>query len=135
MSTKTTVKDLVNNPKLFVELMDRYNIKPSDLGIKPTYKYMLKNGLRKPSPKLAQRLLDLIEKDGWRPDPSLGELRSLSDSTATPNAAGLTSGFDMSPGVTRPLWPGRAAVHQPITRGFISVVSLHDRIWIGLMEW
>ena len=42
------------------------------------------------------------------PDPGLGELRGLADPTATPNAAGLTSGFDMSPGVARPLWPGRA---------------------------
>ena len=38
----------------------------------------------------------------------MGELRGLADPTATPNAAGLTSGFDMSPGVARPLWPGRA---------------------------
>ncbi len=33
------------------------------------------------------------KKFGWRPDPSLGGLRSLSDSTASPNAAGLTSGI------------------------------------------
>ncbi len=38
----------------------------------------------------------------------MGALRGLSDPTGSPNAAGLTSGFDMSPGVARPLWPGRA---------------------------
>ncbi len=38
----------------------------------------------------------------------MGALRGLADPTASPNAAGLTSGFDMSPGVTRPLWPDPA---------------------------
>lgn len=36
------------------------------------------------------------------------QLRDLADLTANPNAAGLTSGFDMGPGVAQPLWPGRA---------------------------
>ena len=36
----------------------------------------------------------------------MGALRGLADPTASPNAAGLTSGFGMSPGVARPLWPG-----------------------------
>ncbi len=43
----------------------------------------------------------------------MGELRGLADPTATPNAAGLTSGFEMSPGVARPLWPGRA-IREPL---------------------
>ena len=42
------------------------------------------------------------------PGPGLRALRGLSDPTGSPNAAGLTAGFDMSPGVSRPLWPGRA---------------------------
>ena len=46
----------------------------------------------------------------WRPDPSLGRLQGLADLTAGPNVAGLTAGFDKGPGVSRPLWPGRAAV-------------------------
>ena len=49
----------------------------------------------------------------------MGALRGLADPTASPNAAGLTSGFDMSPGVTRPLWPGRAMWVSKPPAGFL----------------
>ncbi len=98
---------LRENPHLFIKLMERYGIKPKDIGITPVYKSQIKSGYRKPSTELCIRLLRLIE--GRRPDPSLGRLRGLADLTAHPNVAGLTSGFDMSPGVARPLWPGRTA--------------------------
>ena len=42
------------------------------------------------------------------PGRGLGGLRGLADPPGAPNAAGLTAGFDMRPGVSRPLWPGRA---------------------------
>ncbi|BES82700.1 hypothetical protein PABY_22670 [Pyrodictium abyssi] len=42
----------------------------------------------------------------------MGALQGLADPTASPNAAGLTSGFDMSPGVARPLWPGPGTLPQ-----------------------
>ena len=64
------------------------------------------------------------------PDPGLGELRGLADPTATPNAAGLTSGFDMSPGVARPLWPGRAIrveTHAQACRGIYVFLPLPRR--------
>ena len=48
----------------------------------------------------------------WRPGPSTGRLRRLSDATAGPRATGLTSGFEMGPGVARSLWPGRAVVAE-----------------------
>ena len=44
----------------FVELMERYGIKPMDLGIKPRYKNMLKRGERRPSKELVDRLMKLI---------------------------------------------------------------------------
>jgi len=43
------------------------------------------------------------------PGPGLGPLQVLSDPTGHPNATGLTAGFEMSPGVSRSLWPGRAS--------------------------
>ncbi len=51
----------------------------------------------------------------------MGELRGLADPTATPNAAGLTSGFDKSPGVARPLWPGRAVFNALCLSGFLYI--------------
>ncbi len=101
-------EELHRSLRFFIELMEKNNIKPKDLGITTTYKYEIRLGIRKPSIELCTHLLRLIE--GKRPDPSLGRLRGLSDLTASPNVAGLTSGFDMRPGVARPLWPGRAAV-------------------------
>ena len=41
--------------------MERYGIKPKDLGIKPRYKNMLKRGERRPSKELVDRLMKLIE--------------------------------------------------------------------------
>ncbi len=101
--------DLRENPQLFIELMERYNIKPRDLGISPAYKSQIKSGYRKPSLALCQRLLDLI-REKVAADPSTGPLQGLADLTADTRAAGLTSGFDMRPGVARPLWPGRPPV-------------------------
>ncbi len=47
----------------FVELMEKHGIQPSDLGITPRYKNMLKTGKRKPSKKLVEKLLSLIEQN------------------------------------------------------------------------
>ncbi|BEP17046.1 hypothetical protein PYJP_03980 [Pyrofollis japonicus] len=142
----------------FVELMEAYGIRPKDLGITPNYKARLKKGERDPSNQLQQKLLALIAQreprleagrkeqgstrsvgERW-PDPSLGELRGLADPTATPNAAGLTSGFDMSPGVARPLWPGRAVFRGSGYQGFLYLslrflhrgLTLKDRDSISL---
>jgi len=56
-----TVSELRENPRLFVELMDRYGIKPIQLGITSAYKCQLKRGLRKPSASLCERLLEMIK--------------------------------------------------------------------------
>ncbi len=44
----------------FVRLMEEHGIRPSDLGIKPNYKYMLKKGERKPSRDLVLKLYKLV---------------------------------------------------------------------------
>ena len=125
MNLLPSPEELYENLDLFVKLVEKYNIKPSELGIKPNYLYMIRKKQRKPSKTLCQRLIEVLrEKLGTettavyeaetielrRPDPSLRRLRGLADPTASPNVAGLTSGFDMRPGVSRPLWPGRAAI-------------------------
>ncbi len=46
----------------FVALMERYGIKPSQLGITPTYKLKLKKGERKPSKELIARLFSVINQ-------------------------------------------------------------------------
>ncbi len=114
-----TPEFLHENPEIFIKLMEEYNISPKELGIKPAYKSQIKTGRRKPSLELCRKLLQLVNEKR-RPDPSLGRLRGLSDLTANPNVAGLTSGFDMRPGVARPLWPGRAAVVLIIVLGVLS---------------
>ena len=76
----------LSGPK-FVELMERYRVRPSELGITSAYKTQLKKGLRKPSTELIKRLLRLIRERGassWRRDPDLEGLRGLADPTAPP---------------------------------------------------
>ena len=60
MSNENLEKEL-SGPE-FVQLMEKYGIKPSELGIKSNYKNMLKHGKRKPSKQLIIKLMSLIQK-------------------------------------------------------------------------
>ncbi len=55
-------KELKDNPSLFLELMEKYNVKPSELDISRGYKSMLKKGRRKPSLELCRKLLQVIKQ-------------------------------------------------------------------------
>jgi len=50
------------NMNQFIELVERYGIKPSDLGITSNYLYKIRKGERKPSSELYNRLVELIRK-------------------------------------------------------------------------
>jgi len=63
-----TPEELRRDPKLFIELMEKYKITLRQLGISPNYKAKIKSGLKKPSLDLCRRLLELIgieNREGW----------------------------------------------------------------------
>ena len=99
-------------PKLtgpeFVRLMERYGIKPKDLGITSAYKCQLKHGLREPSKELVEKLLKLIEekKEGEGGGTPTWEGCGASR-TPLPSQRGQLNFRDLtSPGVSWPLWSG-----------------------------
>ena len=51
---------LRDNPHLFIKLMEKYNIKPKDIGITPMHKYQIKQGKRKPSLELCKKLVEIV---------------------------------------------------------------------------
>ncbi len=58
---------LISGPE-FVKLMEECGLKPRDLGISARYKAMLKNGERRPSQLLVEKLLSLCrERKGLEP--------------------------------------------------------------------
>ena len=61
----------------FVEIMEQYGIKPSELGISRSYKNKLKKGERKPSRQLIAKLMErignekmLVDRPGFEPGTS-----------------------------------------------------------------
>ena len=52
----------MKDPKKFVELMEKYDIKPRDLGITSRYKMMIRKGERKPSRELVVSLVELVNQ-------------------------------------------------------------------------
>ncbi len=75
----------------FVALMERYGIRPKDLGITPAYKAQLKRGLRKPSKELIEKLMKIMNEVAA--GPRLGRAAGPRGPYCPPNAASLTSGI------------------------------------------
>ena len=92
--------------KEFVEIMEKYGITPSELGITRSYKNKLKNGKSKPSRKLVKRLYELITLKSLEANGFKSNVKEVGDK-------GLKTAETLSHG---------AGVAQPVERGAVNPV-------------